>query len=94
MYRITHVEVLQNYSLALVFDDGTSGTVNLSDLAGRGVFALWDDYEAFRKVRIGESGELVWGDQIDLCPDSLYLKATGKAPEEVFSGLRHESVHA
>lgn len=94
MYKVTHVDVLPNYSVALVFDDGTSGTVDLSALAGKGVFALWDDYEAFRSVRIGESGELVWGDQIDLCPDSLYLKATGKAPEEVFTSLRHESVHA
>ncbi|MCX5913681.1 MAG: DUF2442 domain-containing protein [Deltaproteobacteria bacterium] len=94
MHRVTRVEVKQNYSLGLVFSDGTRGTVDLSDLAGRGVFALWEDYEVFRKVRIGEGGELLWEEQIDLCPDSLYLKATGKAPDEVFPGLRHESVHA
>ena len=94
MHRVTRVEVLQNYTLDLVFSDGTHGTVDLSDLAGRGVFSSWDDYERFRKVRIGESGELLWEEQIDLCPDSLYLKATGKTPEEVFPGLRHKSVHA
>jgi hypothetical protein len=94
MHRVTSVVVVGKYSLSLLFDDGARGTVDLSALAGRGVFALWDDYEHFRKVRIGENGELLWEDQIDLCPDSLYLKATGKTPDEVFPGLRHESVHA
>jgi hypothetical protein len=94
MHRVTRVVVLGNYSLSLSFEDGTSGTVDLSDLAGRGVFALWDDYDMFRKVRIGEGGELLWGGQIDLCPDALYLKATRKTAEEVFPGLRHEGVRA
>jgi len=25
----------------------------------------------------------IWGDQIDLCPDALYLRATGKEPEDI-----------
>jgi len=62
-------------SLALTFNDGVCGTVDLSDLAGKGVFALWLDRSAFEKVRIGSSGELAWTDKIDLCPDSLYLKS-------------------
>jgi len=64
-----------------------SGVVDLSDLVGKGVFALWSDHHAFEQVRIGSFGELAWGDQIDLCPDSLYLKVTGKNPEEVFPAL-------
>jgi len=75
-------------------DDGVSGTVDLSDLAGKGVFALWRDRSAFEQVRVGSSGELVWGGQIDLCPDALCLKATGKKAEEVFPALRHEAAHA
>ena len=94
MHRVTSVVVVGKYTLSLLFDDGARGTVDLSALAGQGVFALWDDYERFRKVRIGENGELRWEDQIDLCPDSLYLKATGKTPDQIFPGLRHESVHA
>ncbi|NLG83941.1 MAG: DUF2442 domain-containing protein, partial [Firmicutes bacterium] len=67
-------DVPGNYCLELEFDDGVSGSVDLSHLAGKGVFALWDDYRVFEGVRISSSGELVWGDKIDLCPDSLYLK--------------------
>ena len=94
MNRIAKVEPLQDYRLDVSFVDGTRGVVDLSDLAGRGVFALWNDYAEFRKVRIGDAGELVWSDKIDLCPDSLYLKVTGKRPEEVFPALQHEPVHA
>ena len=94
MRKISEVRVLQGYRLELEFDDGVCGTVDLTNLAGKGVFALWRDYCAFEQVRIGSSGELVWGDQVDLCPDSLYLKVTGKKPEEVFPALRQEPAHA
>jgi hypothetical protein len=94
MRKISKVKALQGYRLELEFDDGVSGTVDLSYLVGKGVFALWCDRPAFEQVRIGSSGELVWGDQIDLCPDALYLKATGKKPEDVFPALRHEPTRA
>ena len=92
--KISKVLVLQGYRLELVFDDGVCGTVDLSDLAGKGVFSLWHNYHSFEQVRIGSSGELIWGEQIDLCPDALYLKVTGKKPEDVFPALRHETSHA
>jgi len=94
MHRVTRVEALDKYRLALVFEGGTSGIADLCDLAGKGVFALWNDYEAFRAVRIGNAGELVWGDEVDLCPDALYLRVTGKTPEEEFPALKHEKLHA
>lgn len=90
MNKITHVKALEKYRLELTFGDGTHGVVDLSDLAGSGVFALWNDYAQFRQVRIGDTGELVWSDQVDLCPDSLYLRLTGKTPEDIFPSLQHE----
>ncbi len=94
MHKITEVKVLEDYRLELTFADGTQGTVDLSHLAGKGVFTLWNAYDTFREVRIGSSGELVWGEQIDLCPDALYLQATGKKPEDIFPNLKQEPVHA
>jgi hypothetical protein len=94
MHKITGVEVLDNYRLALVFSDGASGVVDLGNLVGSGVFALWNDYDAFRKVKIGDSGELVWSDSVDLCPDAIYMQATGKSVEEVFPALAQEPAHA
>jgi len=94
MYKVTDVKVLEDYKVELTFADGTRGTVDLSHLVGKGVFTLWNDYHAFHEVRIGSSGELVWGEQIDLCPDALYLQATGKIPEDIFPDLKQEPVHA
>ena len=94
MRKISKVKVLQGYRLELAFDDGVSGVVVLSNLVGKGVFALWRDRHVFEQVRIDSFGKLAWGDQIDLCPDSLYLKATGKKPEEVFPGLQRKAARA
>jgi len=84
IHRITEVKVLEHFRLELTFDDGLRGSVDLSNLAGKGVFDLWLDRGAFEMVRIGSSGELAWGNKIDLCPDSLYLRATGKKPRDIF----------
>ena len=94
MKKIVSVQVQEDYKLGLTFSDGQSGDVDLSDLVGKGVFALWEDYEVFSRVEIGPAGELVWDDQVDLCPDALYLKVTQKQPGDVFPGLGPEAISA
>ena len=94
MVKITNIKVLKNYRLEVAFDDGVCGVVDLSELVGECVFDLWRDPNAFEQVRIGSFGELSWDEKIDLCPDSIYLKVTGKKPEDVFPTLRRKSVHA
>jgi len=94
VHRIVRVGVLKDYRIDLHFADGTRGIVDLSALPRQGVLTLWNDYAEFEKVRIGDTGELAWSDQVDLCPDALYLRATGRRPEEVFPGLRRELAQA
>lgn len=94
MRKVTTVRPLDGYRIELAFDDGVRGIADLSELAGRGVFALWDDYDFFKSVRVVESGEIAWGEEVDLCPDSLYLIVTGKNPVEVFPNLNPEPTHA
>jgi hypothetical protein len=92
--KVIMARALDGYSLELVFDDGVRGTADLADLAGKGVFALWNDREAFKLVRVGPSGEVSWGEVVDLCPHALYLRVTGKHPEDIFPALRRMSAHA
>jgi hypothetical protein len=94
MIRPVLVRALPNYGLHLEFSDGTKGDVDLSELAGKGVFEAWENDDFFRNVHIGEHREIKWNDEIELCPDSLYLKLTGKTPEELFPKLRREQPHA
>jgi hypothetical protein len=88
MPKPLEVKPLPNFFLWLRFDDGTSGEVDLSDLAGRGVFKAWDYQEFFKEVRIGPHGKITWNDDMDLCPDSMYMRLTKKSPEDVFPILK------
>jgi hypothetical protein len=82
------VKPLDNYRLWISFSDGVEGVVDLSELVGKGVFSSWTDYQQFEKVHLGPGGEIAWDDQIDMCADALYLKLTGKKPEDIFPMLR------
>lgn len=88
MPKLLAVRSLPNYHLWLQYDDGTTGEVDLSDLAGRGVFEAWTQPGVFESVSIDEHGAIAWDAELDLCPDSLYLRLTGKHPEDVFPSLR------
>jgi len=91
MIRPIKVQALPSYRIYLEFSDGTKGEVDLSDLAGHGVFQVWNDYDFFEKVHLGNHREIKWNDEIELCADSLYLKLTGKSPEELFPKLREKT---
>lgn len=88
MIRPLLVRALPKYRLYLEFVDGAKGEVDLSDLAGKGVFGRWNDYIFFEQVHIGDHREIKWNDDIELCADSLYLKLTGKSPGDLFPRLR------
>lgn len=61
--------------------------MDLSHLAGRGVFKIWDEEGVFENVYIGPGGALAWSDEVEICPDALYLQLTGQRPEDVFPNL-------
>jgi hypothetical protein len=85
--ELINIKPVEPYVLWLEYSDGTSGKVNLSHLAGKGVFSFWNDIENFNKVHIGkETGALEWNDEIDICPDSVYLELKNKTFEEYAKG--------
>lgn len=94
MFKPPEVKALTGYKLWVKYSDGVEGEVDLSHLVGKGVFSLWNDYSAFQKVHIGSSGEIAWTDSIDICPDSIYMKITGKTPEQLFENLKSECANA
>lgn len=49
MLKPVSVKALPNYRLWLAFNDGVNGEVDLSDMAGRGVFKAWDEKGFLRK---------------------------------------------
>ena len=85
---LREVKPLKDYCLEVKFSDGVEGKVDLSDFAGKGVFALWNDYSQFERVRIGSAGELVWNEKVDMDGSGIYLRLTGKKPEDILPKLR------
>ncbi len=75
--RVTEVKAKPGHVLCLTFCDGVSGQVDLSDLAGRGVFSVWSDPNVFKAVEIDPLGGLIWPHEVDLCADMLYRRVTG-----------------
>ncbi len=84
MIIVQEIHPLQNYRLHLLFADGTEGTLDLSHLAGKGVFAFWNDYDNFKKVYIDEaSGAIAWNEEIDIDPLAAYLEIRGMTFEQL-----------
>ena len=81
--RPTAVEVREGYRIWLRYSDGSAGEVDLSYLAGDGMFEAWNDRACFEAVRITEYDAIAWGEDLELCPDALYMQLTGKSLEEV-----------
>ncbi len=87
MIRPVEVEAREGYRLWLRFSDGVSGVLDLSHLVGKGMFTAWVEPEYFRKAYIAEHRAIVWDEDIELCPDALYMELTGKSLEELPEGL-------
>lgn len=86
MHRIVKVKPLPGFKIWIRFSDGVEGTVDLSDLAGKGVFKAWNDPGHFESVFIDtESHTVAWSGGIDLCPDPLYAEVSGT---DIFSRLK------
>lgn len=92
--RPVEVRPLDGYRIWLSYDDGAAGEVDLSEFKGRGVFKAWDEPSFFAAVHIAPHGAVEWGNDIDLCPDALYMRLTGKSPEEFFPTLKRTHVDA
>lgn len=85
--RPVEVRALESYGIRVRYEDGVEGEVDLSDLAGRGVFAAFEDREFFEMVHLGEFGQVRWNEDVELDPYALYLRLTGKSAEELFPNL-------
>jgi hypothetical protein len=92
--KLTEIVPKNGYRLFLRYDDGACGEVDLSSYAGRGVFSAWLKSGVFEQVILADAGHPQWPGGLDLCPDALYMKLTGKSPVEVFPTLHKLPAHA
>ena len=71
----------RDYTVHVRFEDGLSADVDLSYLLDYGeVFEPLRDLEYFRQLHAdGEAGTIVWPNQADIAPETLYAHAQRRA---------------
>ena len=84
------VEPRDGYQIWVRYEDGVEGVLDLSHLAGRGVFKAWDDRAFFEGVHINEEGGCVcWGCPpgsdmgLDIAPETGYARLLGITREQI-----------
>ena len=82
MLKPVAVEARDGLSIWIRYEDGVEGEIDLSDIAGKGVFEAWDDRAYFEGVYISDHRSIAWDDVLELCPDSLYMELTGISWDE------------
>ena len=92
--RPVKVNALDGYRIWLSYSDGTVGEVDLSHLAGRGVFRHWENPADFKEPMVTPHGSIAWERDVELCPDALYMQITGKSVEELMPRAQYTLVDA
>lgn len=72
MVRPIAVEPLAEFRVRIRYSDGVEGVIDLSPNVGRGVFTPLLDPAFFRRVHVGQFGQIAWSEDIEICPDAAY----------------------
>ena len=79
MRRVTHLAIKPEYTLALIFDDGTHGEICLADRLFGPMFEPLKDPAFFAKAQVDKFGAVCWPNDADLAPDALYRSIIAKS---------------
>ena len=83
---VKSAEALDNYKLALTFENGERRIFDLRPYLKLGVFARLENPALFKTARV-VSGSLEWSGEIDLSYDTLYLESETMQPAKSFNPL-------
>ena len=77
---VVEVRPLEGYRVFLRFDDGVQGEIDLESLLFPfdGVFEPLRDLARFREVFVDDGGTIAWPNGVDLAPEILYSKVSGR----------------
>jgi hypothetical protein len=78
MPRVIKVVPLRPHRVYVEFDDGVSGTIDLSDELDGEVFRSLRDETVFRQVAVDEFGAVCWPNGPDLAPDAMHSQLIGE----------------
>lgn len=71
MNRIKRVETTDNYEIIVEFENGEKRIKDMKPYLEKGVFKPLKNKRFFNDVKI-KYGTVCWGEDIELCADSIY----------------------
>ena len=71
MNRIIDVKALEDYKILVIYQNGEKRIKDMKPYLEKCVFKKLKDEEFFKSVKV-VYGTVSWGEQIDLCADSIY----------------------
>lgn len=72
--RVKDVKILENYRLLLTFTNDEKKIFDVQPYLSIGVFRDLKNKEIFNSVKLSD-GTIQWVNEIDFCPDTLYLES-------------------
>lgn len=73
IHRVTAFEIVGNYTLRLIFDDGSERTIDFQPILTGAIFGKLLDLDQFNRVTLDKSfGTLIWPSGADIDPMVLY----------------------
>lgn len=92
--EITSVKAAEKYKLHVTYDDSTEGLLDVSHLAGKGVFKTWEiDNNFYRAYISNDSGAITWPGELDIDTINVYCKIKGIEMDEFLNSKYHYAPH-
>jgi uncharacterized protein DUF2442 len=88
--KAIEVKALAGYKINVVFTDGVSGIVDLTDLVEKGIFRSLKNEDLFRHVYLDGSA-IAWSAELEIDTDKIYAELLNKEPAQL---LHSPSFHA
>ncbi len=80
--HVTKAKYLEDYRIEVSFNDGKTGTVDLSQSLTGSIFDPLKDIGIFSQLKVDkEIDTIVWPNGADLAPEYLYFQAFKEVPE-------------
>ncbi len=75
-YKLTKASYIEGYKIAVEFNDGVKGVIDLSDALKGEVFEPLKNVHFFREFTINHEFETItWPNGADIAPESLRIRA-------------------
>jgi hypothetical protein len=80
--KATNVTALNGYKINVSFENGVSGTIDLTDMLQKGIFRQLLDEAAFKKIYIDGSA-VAWSDELEIDADNICAEILNTPPFEL-----------